>query len=407
MATQIRYFDYGSRIRSKNSAEPFALINGIGPVFGFNSVSLGDNNKIIISSTNKLETTQPKSIYISDENGNIKVPNHLFINTDGIIAALYGDIELDKPQSSNSEYMVIANHPYIETSELENSAIISIIPNNADTKFGDIVELDGTTIKTWYDTVKTWDPSFNRANSVILAFISVSDTNKIKVYNPYNNSWPTGSISGGSSISGIDTILEYSGEGSSDVSVLPLKNISIRGFKSGSRNEPVIYHELYSIKQGGSSPKIDLRILKLSKNLWSLKGIITEILNLETTPDIPTINAESTSAGKDQYNTLLTYYTASLSGLGLKIPNYKKLFNLRDSEILTLVTRNCSVESYYNLLPISSNVSSTISNDISGLTMNLGVALDPVASFALVHRDLASPWVINIYFDITVSKKSS
>lgn len=405
MTTQIRYFDYGSRIRSKNSAEPFALINGIGPVFGFNSVSLGENNKIIISSTNKLDTTQPKSVYISDENGNIKVPNHLFINTDGIIAAIYGNIELDKPQSSNSEYMVIATHTYIATSEIENSAIISIIPNNTDAKFSDIVELDGTNIKTWYDTVKTWDLSFNQANSVILAFISlVSDTN-IKVYNPYNNSWPTGSINGGGS--GIETILEYSGGGNSDVSLLPLKNISIRGFKSGSRNQPIIYYELYNISQVGSQPNLGLHILKLNKDLWSLKGVITDMLNPETTVDIPTINAESTSEGKDQYNTLLTYYTAALSGLGIKIPNYKKLFNLRDSEKLTLVTQSYSVESYYSLLPVSSTVSSTISNDTSGLTVNLGVVLDPVASFALVNKDPTSPWVINIYFDITVSKKSS
>lgn len=54
---QERYFDYRSEIKSKKSAEPFAIANGVGPIFGFDKVTLD-----LTAGTLTLDTEKPKTL---------------------------------------------------------------------------------------------------------------------------------------------------------------------------------------------------------------------------------------------------------------------------------------------------------------------------------------------------------
>lgn len=408
MATQVRYFDYGSRVRSKNSAEPFGLINGIGPVFGFDIASLSaDSTKIILGSSNK-QTNQDsiKLTYISDENGGLQIPDHLLINVDGIITALYGDIELDKVESSVSEYMVIATHNYTPTSEIENPTIISLVPNNTGTTFKDRVNLDTTRISTWYNTLKTWDNSFNQNTSVILAFIDLSDTTSIKVYNPYNNSWKAGSSNTQSD--SIESLLSYSGSGDTNtVDINALTTIDIYGFKEGSGITPMMYIPLKTVNnaQGSQYRSIDLEVLKLKSGLWSLKGNLK--YNIGVMDIVPKINANSDSESKDDYNTLLMYYTLFNGNIGFKIKNIKKLLNLGDNETVKLVSQNSVVDTgLRDVLSYGSKFLVSLGEDQSiDLSLNSKINIDPIASTFAVVNFASATLDLSIYFDITLKKQ--
>lgn len=408
MATQVRYFDYGSRVRSKNSAEPFGLINGIGPVFGFDVASLSaDSSKIILESSNKQsDPNNIKLTYISDENGGLQIPDHLLINVDGIITALYGSIELDKVASSKSEYMVVATHNYTPTSEIENPTIISLIPNNTSTTFKDKVNLDTTRMGTWYDTVKTWDKSFNQSTTVILAFIDLSDTSDIKVYNPYNNSWKAGSSSTQSD--SVESVLSYSGSGDvNTVDVKSLTSIDIYGFKAGSKVTPMLYAPLKTVNnpQGALYKYIDLEVLKLKSGLWSIKGCLKYTMGV--TEVVPKINANSDSESKDDYNTLLNYYTLFNGNIGFKIKNIKKLLNLESNETLKLVSQNSVIDTgLRDCLSYGSKFLSSLGEDQStDLSVDSKLSIDPIASTFAVVNFAAATISLSIYFDITVKKQ--
>lgn len=406
MATQVRYFDYGSRVRSKNSAEPFALINGIGPVFGFDSVSLNaEGSKIIIGSTNKLDANKPKSAYISDESGNIKIPNHLLINTDGIIAAIYGDIELDKPESSNSEYMVIATHNYTETSEIENPSIISVIPNNTGSNFKDMLESDDITIKTWYESIKQWDPSFNQATSVILAFIDLSDTGNIKVYNPFNNSWPIGSQLG------LESIYQFNGsESNSGVVLNSPSNFLLWGLKSGSSNIPLLYTYLSQVEcTNASLPKLTFEIIRLKSDMWSLKGryyfsIYTGWLS-EEDDSVPVIKANSDSSKKNDYNTRMLYTQGQITGGKFTINNIRDILGVKESENIELLHQDTSVRHVNSGMNICSILGLDFSTSVgNSIISDIVISTDPLITQYLLYNSGKTGISCEVFFDITIKK---
>lgn len=411
MATQKRYFDYGSRIRSKNSAEPFGLINGIGPIFGFDIASISlDNTKITISSSNNNSNKSlNKYRYISDENGNMQIPNHLVIHTDGIITALYGDIELDKPESSDNEYMVIATHNYTESSDIESPTIINLIPNNTGIKFRDIVNIDGTTISTWYDTIKTWDNSFNQGLSVILAFIDISESSP-KVYNPYNNTWPLGSNNYGGS--GIESMYYYEGTGDSVLEIKDLNDIEFYGLTKGSDVKLINHALLASVTNQDKYKSLNLEILKLKSGLWSLKGRLIYNLKVgnQSIESLPIIKCDSTSSGKNDYNTILPYFNTLLRNIGIKIKNYKELFKLTDSDNLAILSQNFAIDAS-NIgisLPIGGKLITTC-NDYSSsdLSLDMVISLDPFTSMVIYQSNLSSTnQYVEVYFNITLKKIS-
>lgn len=409
MATQVRYFDYGSRVRSKNSAEPLGLINGIGPVFGFNKVSLNpDSTKIIVGSNNKTSGNNHKSVYISDENGNLQIPDHLLINVDGIITTLYGDIELEKEESSMSEYMVIATHNYTPTSEVENPTIISLIPNNTEESFKDKINLDTTSINTWYDTIKTWDNSFNQSISVILAFIDLSDTSSIKVYNPYNNTWPLGSSNNVSS--GISSVLEYNGKGDENIEIVSLNSLQVLGYIKGSRNTPYIYANIASYDNlDKNNRSIYLEILKLKQGMWSLKGTLKyKIGKGDADKAVKIIKADSSSEGKDDYNTILNYYTLSAIDLGFKIKNFKKLFSLNESDKLDILTKHSTVQLTNYRFGYGSKFVPKLEQEEqdSDLSIRGFVNMDPItSSYWVMNVTSMNSLDLEICFDITLKKQ--
>lgn len=274
MVTQKRYFEYGSRIKSKDSAEPFGLINGIGAIFGFDKISIDtlNSNFIIGSSNDESEPDKNKYLYISDENGIVQNYNHLVVTPDGIITAILDNIELSKPSSTNNEYMLIATHNYIAGSDVESPTLLELIPNNTSSKFSDKINLLNTNINTWYSTIQSWEAGFNKSTSVILAFIDNNDTEP-KIYTLFKNSWSSSGSSGSSGSGTLDTILSVKdSSGDTNVSIKNLEYILNTHFSTGSGSSPLILRSTRINNSNTSYKYISFRLMKLGKWIWNIKG---------------------------------------------------------------------------------------------------------------------------------------
>lgn len=110
MAIQERFFDFKSEIKSKKTAEHGAILNGIGPISGFDKISLDLVNKKMT-----LDTYNPKSMedikkydyygiekgfnanYLIGENSTFKPIIGAVVTADGILTLLTEPLTIDLP----------------------------------------------------------------------------------------------------------------------------------------------------------------------------------------------------------------------------------------------------------------------------------------------------------------------
>lgn len=182
---QKRYYDFQSKIKSKNSAEAIAMASaGIGVKYGFNKVSVSGNS-FIISSDNPITLT-------NSETGALDEVKHVVITPDGIITAETGDISLALSDSqslvSNAYYFVLASHQHIES--LDTIIATSYILIKASNDISSLLGVDKT-INDWYEELVKSYSTFNKNTTVIAAIIDYKSNDNIKAYVPLNNSWPS------------------------------------------------------------------------------------------------------------------------------------------------------------------------------------------------------------------------
>lgn len=146
---QERYFDYRSEIKSKKSAEHGALINGVGPIFGFDKYSLDFNNGTLTLDSNnpkniqELTTKLPfgkylKNIrYINNENGAFKSYIGGVITLDGILTVVDEPIIIELPEDFMAAYELSKTQDYTYNWALIISAshVYSKTPSVYATKF--------------------------------------------------------------------------------------------------------------------------------------------------------------------------------------------------------------------------------------------------------------------------------
>ena len=136
MATQKRYREYKAVIGSKDSMEPLAIVNGIGPQFGFDVASVDANQSKLTLSTNQDINKLTKYRYLSDKNLAKDAFMHGLITPDGILTVFTGNIELSFNPASFGAYdelLVIATHRYLENDGVENTTTLAIYPNTTTT----------------------------------------------------------------------------------------------------------------------------------------------------------------------------------------------------------------------------------------------------------------------------------
>lgn len=405
MATQKRYFDYGSPIKSKNSAEPFGLINGIGAILGFDRITNNTGNTGFIIGSNNADSiaNKTKMVYLSDENGTVQNYNHAVITPDGIITAISGDLDITKPSSSRKEYMLVATHNYVASSEIESPTILELIPNNTGTSFGDKVNLVDTNISTWYTTIKSWKSGFNQGITVIVAFIDDrGDTPQI--YTPFNNSWPIGSSPSttGSSNIEIQYSLINSGE-TLDVNIKSLSNIINNYFGEGSRTQPVVIRYT-EIPNGSSTYKlINLKLLKLNNGIWNLVGSLKykltasnldmdfNILQIQDSVEGISISGlNSASAG--ELNTVFTCKNLSLSPVGFTLKNIKAKMGLTPDKNLNLISGKISMRG----LNKSNDLASGFYTSMSAITSYKAILDDNLDIEINTHWGSLSSHIISV-----------
>lgn len=117
---QERYFDYKSEIKSKKSAEQGLILNGVGPQYGFDKVTLDLTNGTVTLDTNQPKTLQDlKDIYtnnpndwynqISDirflnqESGAFKPIIGAVVTLDGILTLVDEPVTIDLPEDFMTE----------------------------------------------------------------------------------------------------------------------------------------------------------------------------------------------------------------------------------------------------------------------------------------------------------------
>lgn len=180
-ATQKQYFEYGSRIRSKESAEAFAITNGIGAIYGFNKATIDTGRKII-----KLGRTM-YGRYITDRSNAKQNVTCSLITPDGIVTSFNGDIEVNVPDLAYGEYLIYATHNYVEAEGTVNSVTFGAVKG---TNLVKELVTDTVTIQSWYTKIKSLSSGFNDAASVIVALVDYQSSGT-KVYTPYFNEWPS------------------------------------------------------------------------------------------------------------------------------------------------------------------------------------------------------------------------
>lgn len=187
---QRRYFDYGSAIRSKGTAEGTAIaVGGIGVVQGFNKInSISDEGKtIVLTCDDVIDIT-------NTSDGNIEGIKHGVITPDGILTVETDNLELslqDKSVLTSGAYFVLATHQHIESKDTHLPTSYSLVKGD-NSIIAELTKVDGTVnIRTWYTKLKAVQSEFNANTTVICALIDYTSTREYKIYTPEYNKWPS------------------------------------------------------------------------------------------------------------------------------------------------------------------------------------------------------------------------
>jgi hypothetical protein len=226
--SQKRYHDFKAIVDSKESMEPLALIEGVGPQFGFDLVSYNpigsDAIQVKLGSINYLyngEGSQKRDYYLSDKNNLRQRPRHGVITPDGLLTVIKDELEFSvstvglnshsiwtyekKAPREYYELVVKASHLYIQ-GETEMATNFSIIRNvatssiyrgvyNVPNQGYEYSNLDVTenfkTMGQWYGQPAI-NNSLNPSTEVIVALLMLDKNNPSESFAvvPYRYQWP-------------------------------------------------------------------------------------------------------------------------------------------------------------------------------------------------------------------------
>ena len=196
MATQKRYREYKAVIGSKDSMEPLAIVNGIGPQFGFDVASVDANQSKLTLSTNQDINKLTKYRYLSDKNLVKDAFMHGLITPDGILTVFTGNIELSFNPASFGAYdelLVIATHRYLENDGVENTTTLAIYPNTTTTSMVEKLTKEvgvgnGISMGSFIAAAELVH-AIDEVNEVIVGVYSLND-NGVVSYVPVGYEWP-------------------------------------------------------------------------------------------------------------------------------------------------------------------------------------------------------------------------
>ena len=197
MATQKRYREYKTPIGSKDSMEPLAIVNGIGPVFGFNVATVDANlSKLTLSSLIEANKTS-KYRYLANKTLSRDTFNHGVITPDGILTTFTGNLELAFNAASFGSYkelLVVATHRYLENDGVENTTTLAIYPNTTSVSMvTKMMEEQGTgngVSMGSFIAAASLVHVPDEINESIIGVYSIDTNNLVTPYIPYGYEWP-------------------------------------------------------------------------------------------------------------------------------------------------------------------------------------------------------------------------
>ena len=214
-----KYRDWKAPVSSKDSMEPFGIINGIGPMFGFNQARVqtdGNQNKLLIISSDatRVDQSNLKPLLIkANQRDSVMVKNydHAVVTPDCILHAIEGSLNVDITEdisgvtSTVREIVVFGYHVYIPGDAAQASNLIirtavntTAVPLASQVKRRTSWEnwLGPQGSPNWLANLMglnggTSSVSYNHANTVILGLYTFNESwsQVTSIYNPYNYHW--------------------------------------------------------------------------------------------------------------------------------------------------------------------------------------------------------------------------
>lgn len=214
-----KYRDWKAPVSSKDSMEPFGIINGIGPMFGFNQARVqtdGNQNKLLIISSDatRVDQSNLKPLLIKANQGDsvmVKNYDHAVVTPDCILHAIEGSLNVDITEdisgvtSTVREIVVFGYHVYIPGDAAQASNLIirtavntTAVPLASQVKRRTSWEnwLGPQGSPNWLANLMglnggTSSVSYNHANTVILGLYTFNESwsQVTSIYNPYNYHW--------------------------------------------------------------------------------------------------------------------------------------------------------------------------------------------------------------------------
>jgi len=214
-----KYRDWKAPVSSKDSMEPFGIINGIGPMFGFNQARVqtdGNQNKLLIISSDatRVDQSNLKPLLIKANQGDsvmVKNYDHAVVTPDCILHAIEGSLNVDITEdisgvtSTVREIVVFGYHVYIPGDAAQASNLIirtavntTAVPLASQVKRRTSWEnwLGPQGSPNWLANLMglnggTSSVSYNQANTVILGLYTFNESwsQVTSIYNPYNYHW--------------------------------------------------------------------------------------------------------------------------------------------------------------------------------------------------------------------------
>lgn len=199
---QVRYNDYGTPIGSKASMEPLALIDGIGPKYGFDTLTYSASSTTITlaSSTTNKKVLGDKNLASQDNNFGVITPDGILTNISDTTIPI---TNVAVPTIANRLVMVFAKHQYLESTDSTPVTIFEAyfantnVTANQSQKILNTLQMPTATMETWFTVATTYFKStFDKGQYCIIGLYALDSTLSTSVLSliPYHYKWPANQI---------------------------------------------------------------------------------------------------------------------------------------------------------------------------------------------------------------------
>ena len=205
---QERYFDWRAPVKSKKAAEPFALVSGIGPKYGFNKLTVVPVTHNVLYDVTIGKLNSNKDIYITDSSNIIQPSIGSLITPDGLVTNFKEEVTLPlnvggcitftDHLGSYWEALLIASHLYVEDESLIINTSLSFVVNQASDSMVEHISPSaanplGKNMVDWYNHEIA--QGLEKSTSVIVGLYKIyTDASNFEAIIPYNYQWPQSTI---------------------------------------------------------------------------------------------------------------------------------------------------------------------------------------------------------------------